>query len=40
MRSSDALPDVFLGPAGQLTEEFIKLGLGEYQGVTAAGIFR
>ena len=40
MRSWDALPEVFLGRAGQLTEEFIKLGLRDYRGVTAAGKFR
>jgi hypothetical protein len=32
MRSWDALPDVFLGPAGQVTEEFGKLGLRDYRG--------
>jgi hypothetical protein len=32
MRSWDSLPDALLGPAGQVTEEFIKLRLREYRG--------
>jgi hypothetical protein len=32
MRSWDALPDILLGPAGRVTEEFIKLRLRDYRG--------
>jgi hypothetical protein len=35
MRSWDALPDVPLGPAGQVTEEFIRLRVRDYRGRVA-----